>query len=40
MAKEKKKNPWIEHVKVTKAANPELKFKDVLKKASTTFKKK
>lgn len=36
----KKTNSWIEHVKETKKKNPDLKFKDVLKEASKTFKKK
>lgn len=35
----KKTNPWIEHVKKTKKKNPDMKFKDVLKEASKTWKK-
>lgn len=36
---EKKTNPWLEHVKKVKQENPELQFKDVLKKAKQTYKK-
>ncbi len=36
----KSKNPWIEHVKETKKKFPDKKFKDVLKEASKTWKKK
>jgi len=34
-----KKMTWIEHVKQTKKANPKLALKDILKKASKTYKK-
>ena len=37
---EKKVNPWLSHVKQVKKENPKLGFKDVLKKAKTTYKKK
>ena len=33
-------NPWMEHVKKTKAENPELSFKEVLVKAGKTYKSK
>ena len=33
-------NPWIIHVKKVKKDNPKMSFKDVLKKASSSFKKK
>ena len=33
-------NPWIEHVKKTKAENPELSFIEVLVKAGKTYKSK
>lgn len=36
----KKINPWLVHVKATMKSNPKLKFKDVLKEAKKTFKKK
>lgn len=32
--------PWLAHVKATMKANPKMKLKDVLKKASKTYKKK
>ena len=35
----KKTNPWLDHVKKTRTANPKLGFKDALKKAKTTYKK-
>ena len=35
----KKINPWIEHVKKTKKANPSLGFTEVLKKAGKSYKK-
>lgn len=35
-----KANPWIKHVMSVKAKNPSLKFKDVLIKAKTTYKRK
>ena len=35
----KKINPWLEHVKKTKKENPKLMLKDVLKKASKSYKK-
>tara|TARA_R100001530_G_scaffold122253_1_gene89826 strand:- start:260 stop:373 length:114 start_codon:yes stop_codon:yes gene_type:complete len=35
-----KKNPWLDHVKDTKKKNPKMAFKDVLKKASKSWKKK
>jgi len=35
----KKENPWLNHVKKIRAENPKLQFKEVLKKAKTTFKK-
>jgi len=36
----KKVNPWLAHVKSTKSKNPKMAFKDVLKEASKTWKKK
>jgi len=33
-------NKWMEHVKKTKKDNPKLALKDVLKKASGSYKKK
>jgi hypothetical protein len=33
-----KPNPWLEHVKQFRKAHPELKFKDVLKQAKSTYK--
>ena len=33
-------NPWMEHVKKTKAENPSLSFKEVLVKAGKTYKSK
>jgi len=33
-------NTWIEHVKKVKKEYPKLALKDVLKKASATYKKK
>lgn len=30
---------WLEHVKSVAKANPKMKLKDVLKKASKTYKK-
>ena len=33
-------NPWMEHVKKTKAENPDLSFKEVLVKAGKTYKSK
>ena len=35
----KKANPWLAHVKKVKTKNPNMAFKDVLKKASKTWKK-
>ena len=35
----RKENPWLTHVKKVKKENPELKFKDVLKKAKKSYKK-
>lgn len=35
----KKQNPWMIHVKKVKKQNPSLAFKDVLKKASKSYKK-
>lgn len=32
-----KVNPWLAHVKVVAAQNPELKYKDVLVKAKDTY---
>ena len=32
-------NPWLTHVKKTMKANPKMDFKDVLKKAKSTYKK-
>lgn len=32
-------NPWLVHVKQVKAANPDLKFKDVLIKAKESYTK-
>jgi|GEM_PF-5025350 hypothetical protein len=34
------KNPWMDHVNETKKKNPKMKFKDVLKEAKKTYKKK
>lgn len=34
-----KTNKWLDHVKKTKKANPKLALKEVLKKASKSFKK-
>jgi len=34
------KNPWLDHVKKTKKENPKMAFKEVLKKASSSWKKK
>ena len=36
----KKINPWLEHVKDVKKKNPDKSFKEVLKEASKSFKKK
>ena len=33
-------NPWIEHVKKVKKANPTLQLKDVLKLAKKSYHKK
>ena len=33
-------NPWLDHVKVVMKNNPKLSFKQVLKKAKKTYKKK
>ena len=33
------KNPWLTHVQKTRQANPKMGFKDVLKKAKSTYKK-
>lgn len=33
-------NPWLDHVKSVKRAHPSLAFKDVLKHAKKTYKKK
>jgi hypothetical protein len=38
--KEKKTNPWNEHVKAFRAAHPDMKFKEVLKEAAKTYTKK
>jgi len=35
----KKTNPWLDHVKTVKDANPGLAYKEVLKKAKETYKK-
>ena len=35
----KKVNPWLVHVKSTKAKNPKMSFKDVLKEAKKSYKK-
>ena len=37
---QRKANPWMSHVKKVKAANPGMKYSDVLKKAKTSYKKK
>ena len=37
--KGKKENPWLAHVKKFRAANPKLKYSDVLKQAKATYKK-
>jgi len=39
MVKQRKPNPWLIHVKKVKADNPNMKFKDVLKKAKESYKK-
>ena len=39
MAKKKKENPWLSHVKLIKKKNPKMKFKDVLKEAKKSYKK-
>lgn len=36
----KKTNPWLVHVKSVRDKNPKMAFKDVLKKAKSTYKKK
>ena len=36
----KKENVWLSHVKKTKKDNPKMKFKDILKEAKKTYKKK
>jgi hypothetical protein len=36
----KKPNPWLEHVKEFRKANPGLKYSEVLKKAKETYTKK
>ena len=36
----KKSNPWLDHVKKIKKDNPKLALKEVLKKASKSYKKK
>ncbi len=33
-------NPWLEHIKAFKKKNPKMQFKDILKNAAKTFKKK
>lgn len=33
-------NPWLVHVKEVKTKNPNLSFKEVLKEAKKSFKKK
>lgn len=33
------KNPWLDHVKATRSANPKMTFSDVLKEAKKTYKK-
>jgi len=33
-------NKWLEHVKEVKKDNPKLMLKDILKKASESYKKK
>ena len=35
----KKVNPWLAHVKATKAKNPKMGFKDVLKEAKKSYTK-
>jgi len=35
-----RKNPWLEHVDETIAKNPSMKYKDILKKASITYKQR
>ena len=37
--KNKKKNPWLEHVKAFRKKNPGMQYKDVLKNAKKTYKK-
>jgi len=37
MATKKKVNPWLLHVKKVKAANPKLKFSEVLVKAKGSY---
>jgi hypothetical protein len=36
----KKTNPWIEHLKAYRAKNPGVSYKDAMKKAKLTYKKK
>lgn len=35
----KNKNPWIKHVESVRMKNPDLKFKEVLKKAKKSYTK-
>lgn len=37
--KERKKNPWLDHVKTVRAKNTDMAYKDVLKLASASYKK-
>ena len=36
----KKSNPWLDLVKETKKKNPKMSFKEVLKEAKKSYKKK
>lgn len=38
--KKKTTNPWMEHVKKVRKENKKLSFKDCLKKAKKSYKKK
>ena len=38
--KTKKTNPWLKHVKKIMKSKPALSFKDVLKTAAVSYKKK
>jgi len=38
--KEKRENPWLVHVKTVRESHPELSYKDILKEAKETYKRK